>query len=500
MKKKKQQKRNNWFGRHKIKIYLISLCVIAFFLRFYGLSQNLFFGPEQGIDLLKIKEIALDYNPVLVGAKTDIAGIFHGPIYYYLAVIPFLISRGDPIFIAGFFIAINSLSVLIIYKIASELYDRRVGIIASTLFAVSFGAISYSRWLSSHPLTIPLSCIFFLGIIMFLKGRRRYLFLASASFGLVGQAEFLNYLFFGVMLSLIIAVFWRSFLSEKKIFLAANIIILLFFALFNYMLFELRNNYIMTKSIIQLQTSPGYYLTVAHSIQLTLNVFIYSVDELFLPSIPRIGFIISVIGVFLVVRSKRNIVKAVMPIWFFTPIFLLIILRHDVLNQFFVYAIVPGILLNALVWANLISWRKYLGYLIFALVLFVTLFVWVINIPSDKNMFYQSTQPDINIYDQNIIIDKIYQRMHGEDFSFQSYTIPYWSQQGWEYLFWQRGNQKYGYLPVNLNGKTLFVIVQDDPSGKSYQDNWLKNTVPKWGNQVDSFKQGVFTVLVLKVE
>lgn len=498
-KKKRSLKIKEFIFKDYIKFVLVFLFCAAFFLRTYGLFDNLFFGPEQGVDFLVIRDIAVNHNPVLVGAKTDIAGVFHGPIYYYLSVIPFLLSHGDPLFIAEFLIAINCLTVFIIYRLALELFNKRTGVIASILFTVSFGAISYSRWLSSHPLTIPLSCLFFLGLVLFLKGKRKYLFLTAATYGLVSQAEFLNYLFFGTMLGLVVLVFRKEFLKQTKMFLAVNVAVLLAIGFSNYALFELRNNLIMSKSIFMLVKSPGYHLSVLKSIQLSFTIFMQSVGGLFMPSAVRLGFSIPLLGIFLVLRSDKSIAKKVLMIWFLTPIVLLIAVRHDVLAQFFVYAIAPGILLAAFVWDRLIAWRKMVGIPVFACALVFYLFVWVRNVPADHNMFYESTQPDLRYSDELKVIDSIYSQMHGKGFSFQSYTIPYWSQQAWEYLFWQHGKRKYGYEPITANGKVLFVIVQDDPNSKHFQSEWLKKTVPKWGKQKSSFRQGIFTVRVLAV-
>ncbi len=76
----------------------------------------------------------------------------------------------------------------------------------------------------------------------------------------------------------------------------------------------------------------------------------------------------------------------------------------------------------------------------------------------------------------------------------------YWSQQGWEYLFWYHGQKKYGYYPVSENGKILFVIVQDDPNYKDFQKNWLVNTVAKWGKEEKEFRYGVLAVKKLTVQ
>src|SRR3989338_4821351 len=81
-----------------MSILIVSLFFIAFFLRAYLIPQNLFFGPEQGRDFLIVRNIAFNHDAVLIGAKTDIEGIFHCPFYYYLATIPFLLSAGNPVF------------------------------------------------------------------------------------------------------------------------------------------------------------------------------------------------------------------------------------------------------------------------------------------------------------------------------------------------------------------------------------------------------------------
>src|SRR3989344_9537221 len=96
-------------------IFIICIFFIAFFLRAYLIPQNLFFGPEQGRDFLAIKNIVVGHHFPLIGAKTDIDGIFHGPIYYYLATVPFLMSNGSPLFVSFFFIILSSLSVFLIY-------------------------------------------------------------------------------------------------------------------------------------------------------------------------------------------------------------------------------------------------------------------------------------------------------------------------------------------------------------------------------------------------
>lgn len=116
--------------RNFISFFLEILFFIAIFLRFYLLWQNLFFGPEQGVDFLAIRKIVVNHNLTLIGAKTDIDGVFHWPFYYYLATMPFTVSNGNPLVVVLFFIVINSTTVFFIYLLGKEMSNKPTGIFA----------------------------------------------------------------------------------------------------------------------------------------------------------------------------------------------------------------------------------------------------------------------------------------------------------------------------------------------------------------------------------
>ena len=161
----------------------------------------------------------------------------------------------------------------------------------------------------------------------------------------------------------------------------------------------------------------------------------------------------------------------------------------------------PGtILLTAVVIDYFWKRNKLIGILLLFLLIGVQASSWLLNIPNNKGMFFQSTQPDLKFSDQKKVIDTIYKKSNREHFSFQAYTIPYWSQQAWEYLFWQYGRKKYGSMPVSEKAKQLFVIIQDDPSNKEFQRNWLTNTVSHWGVKEQEFRYGVLRIQKLKIE
>lgn len=486
--------------KYKVGIVLICLFSLAVFLRTYNLSQSLFFGPEQGIDFFRIKSIAVDHRPVLVGAKTDIAGIFHGPIYYYISSVPFLLSHGDPVFIAYFLAIINSFTVFLMYFLGRKMFSRRVGFIAAILFTISFGAISYTHWLSSHPLVIPLSAVFLLSAYEFLTGKKRYLLLVSLAYALLGQAEFLDYIFFGGILIALIIVFFKDFKKQSLPFILFNCSVIFIFGFLHYVLFELRNHFIMTHSLLALFHGKGYYVSYASVISQIYAEWTEALSRNIFPFFPSVlALIILLVGIIVLIYSNYYIAKRLLLTRLFVPIIILIFLRHSILEQFFVYAIFSSLLVTAFLIDFLLKKNKLLGFLFFLIILFAQARAWYLYVPESRFMFFTSVQPDLHLRDEKSVIDEIYKRQHGKNFSFQAYTIPYWSQEAWEYLFWQYGKQKYGYEPVLVNGRTLYVIVQDDQSSKGFQDDWLHNTVSKWGVLKGTFRYGIFTVRVLDV-
>ncbi|OGH14286.1 MAG: hypothetical protein A2687_01520 [Candidatus Levybacteria bacterium RIFCSPHIGHO2_01_FULL_38_26] len=482
-------------------VFLILLFLVAVYLRFYLIPQNLFFGPEQGRDFLVVKNIVVNHDFTLIGSKTDIAGIFHGPIYYYLAAVPFLSSKGNPVYASLFFIVINSLTVFLIYYLGKELFNRRVGIFCAILFTISFGAIVYARWLSNPPLSIPLSVLYFLLIYRFLRGNSLSLVGASIVFFLLGDSEVLNYLFYGVITLAIILFFNREF-RKHKILSLISLLISIIGSLGNYLLFDLRHDFLISRSALKLIAGgSGYYTPYSESMVSSFVGFNSAFSSFVIPFLPIASSFIGIFGVVFLARYIKKYKQSItlLLLWLLVPVVLLMLLRHHVLEHFFVYLVGSSIITAAFIMDNIWKKTKIFGIITLFLIIGINVYAWHVSIPKNKNIFFQSTQLEFKFIDQLIVIDKIYEKAERKPFSFQAYTIPYWSQEGWEYLFWYHGEKKYGYLPVPEKAEKLFVAIQDDPSSKAFQENWLRETVSKWGTEQSKFRYGALTVKELAV-
>ncbi len=484
-----------------IYVFLFILFLSAYLLRTYLLQQNLFFGPEQGIDFLTMKDIVVNHKLTLIGAKTDVTGIYHGPIYYYVSAIPFFISHGDPLFIAKFLIIINCLTVFFLYLLGKELFSKRVGIFSALFFVISFNAIVYSRWLSSHPLSFPIVVLYFYFLYRFIKGNKQSLVYSAIFLGLLCQTEFLNILFYFLIAFIIVLIYHNEFKKQNIFFLIFSLSLAIIIAVGSFIVFDIQHKSLIFNNILQLlKGKSGYHISFIQTIQTTLESIIKTFTASIFPFYSFLSVLTIIISfIFLIYEYRKGIKSSsILLTWFIVPIGLLILLHHQVLDQLFV-SLIPLFCIMVAFIADKV-WKKfsYISIGFIAIILMLNIIAWINSIPSNRNIFFQSTQPDLKFSDEKQVIDDIYKEANNMPFSFQAYTIPYWTQEGWRYLFWYYGKSHYGYLPVEEKAKTLFVIVQDDPSDKSFQNSWLNFTIPKWGNIISSKKFGILTLLTLK--
>jgi hypothetical protein len=478
--------------KHSVLISLLSLVAIAVAVRWYLLPTHLFFGPEQGRDFLVIEKIVRSHTLTLIGSKTDVDGVFHGPIFYYLSAIPFLLSGGDPLFVSFFLIVLHALGIVAIYFLGTELDRQRTGLIAAALYALSFHAIEYARWLSNPGLTLPLSALFFLFLVRS-KKRSTWWFVPAAIAGAwLGQAEFINFVFVTPILILSWALSYKTVGFTVSSLVSAGTFA--FFSGVNYLLFDLRHDHLITNGIMALLSGKtGDKVTLFKSVTESTSVFgtlasrTFGVEYSVFPLL--IGVLILIGAVLLSVKKQQHALS----LWLFVPIIVLAVLRHGILTQIYGFCVV-GMILSMAYLISEYAFRKTalgIGVLLFFVVTNLT--AWQKNMPGN-NVFFQSTQPGMRYSDMKKSVDMSYTWAGKQPFSIQAYTIPYFWQDAWIYLFSWYGKKAYGYAPVSEKAPKLFVIMQKDNSSPGYQDAWYKNTVSTWGEKGRSATYGEITV------
>jgi hypothetical protein len=311
-----------------------------------------------------------------------------------------------------------------------------------------------------------------------------------------------NFIIFTFIIFFTVIVFRKRFLQQKILNLIVSLFLVIILPIGNFVLFDLRHNFLIVRSILESQQNrPGFIGYLGHTIVGSSGQFanVYSDNILPFNSIfVSLLFIISLVSLLRLREKYKNSVYIIL-IWIFSPFVAFILLKYNPLYHYFASSIIALIILAAVLIDNVLSFRKSLGLSILLSLLLANFIAWYIFLPTNQNVFFQSTQPGLKYSDEVATIKEIYRQAQGQPFFFQAYTIPYWLQEGWEYLFWYYG-VGYGYIPIHMNKGLLFVIIQNDPSTKLYQTNWLKDTVSHWGIKSGEFKYGDLRVEKLIVK
>jgi hypothetical protein len=213
------------------------------------------FLGDEGRDSLVVMHMIVNHKFTLLGPTASVGGFFLGPIYYYF-MLPFLWAWhlnpvGPAIMVALFGIA----TVWLVFEVGKELYSPWVGIIASSLYAVSPLVISYSRS-SWNPNVVP---FFSLLLIHFLY-KRKFLFAGIA----LGVGLQLHYLF---LFMFVVTGIWMLYKREFKQIVYVFLGFLIGYSPF--LAFEIRHGFPNTQSVLRFVlsgndtgVSGGFFATV----------------------------------------------------------------------------------------------------------------------------------------------------------------------------------------------------------------------------------------------
>ncbi len=244
-----------WIRIKKNTAFLLYI-LLGLLARFWNYRNFLFFTWDQGRDAFVLERIAHG-DPVLVGPTSGLPGFFLGPLWYYVGLPGYWLSGGNPYGICLWYIFLASLALPLFWLISHKLFaSRRLAIVAAYLLAFLPGSITGSAMIWNPLITLPLMSAAFLALW---KGRssRWLLWLGFFLLALNLQAEFAYAVFFIIPLFLLIP--WiRKQVSIVDVFGTA---VAIGVTLIPQLLFELRNNWIMTRSLLAALADPSRLAT-----------------------------------------------------------------------------------------------------------------------------------------------------------------------------------------------------------------------------------------------
>lgn len=436
---------------------LIGIVLLGLFLRILYF-HTLTFGYDQARDALQSISIIKNLHPKIIGPTTDIRGLFHSPLYWYIISPFYFLSGGNPAIARIPMIFINILNILFIYFIAKQIFkDEKTALLSSLLMAVSFEAVQYARWLSNPPPALLTAAIFFYGFWLVCKkkplGLPLMLFIWGFSvdfqFFLIYQAVFLV----GAFLYLLIKQRETLIQSFKRFYLfyIASLIPWVF-----YIASEIKFKFQGTRALLGFFTKhgDGSSGSIFPKLLNFVNSLIRNVAVNLTAGNKQIAFYLLVFliiyALYLIVTKKRfrGIILFLL-MWLLSPI---IIYPLEKNNSYFLNIgnLYPLILLTLLILFDFASRnKKFERYIIIAgimSILYTNISMIITENKKGETLF--SVQYIQVLTDEKKIIDYTYMQSNKKLFSFNTLTNPLFINTTWAYLYNWYGKSKYGYMPI----------------------------------------------------
>lgn len=222
------------------------ITILALLLIWVNFRQLLYFTWDQGRDYFAIKNI-VSGDHTLIGPTTGLHGFFLGPFWFYLGVPGYLLGRGSPLILSGWYVFMASLAIPVVYFFSKKLSQGNQidHLLLYGLMALSPSSINGITKIWNPMIGITLMGLFFY-VLLDLKKRPIWQILtAFFLLGLSLQAEFAYAVFF-VPLGLLMV--WKESHNEKGKRLLASLVGL-GATLLPQILFELRNGLVMSKTL-----------------------------------------------------------------------------------------------------------------------------------------------------------------------------------------------------------------------------------------------------------
>jgi len=459
-----------------VLLLLSLLILIGLFLRLKYWPDFLTFGYEQARDAQLSTIIYSQKKLTLLGPTTEIEGVFHGPIYYYLIGLIYFLFGKNPSWVALWHILMNLACIPIVFWVGKKMFSQRVGLIAAAVFTISYEVISYSLWLSNPSPGLPFIILTYFFFYRAFKENLKFLPLASFLLAISISFDLI------IVVNLFGAIALGLIYNKKRINLKTGVASFLAFVipLINYPLFEIRHSFLMTKKLLSVLGSQDNEFK--NVFQYLFNFSEGLAKEFANVLFPIHGFFAGLLMIVLFLFLWKNLRQkklfsnpyGLVLVWLLVN-FTTFLISAAVTNSEFSYFGVnaaSSLLLAAFLDNLIVKKRFFWVILISSLVVLGSLRAWQKFLPNPQRRLFDS-QRGVILKDTLATIDYTYSQSNKKPFFVDTVTVPLFISPLWDYLYSWYGQEKYGYLPSKeTKVSDQFLIIE-----------------PGWGDTYKIFRQ-----------
>ena len=217
--------------------------------------NNLFaFNYDQGRDFLAVSKIIYEKDLTLIGQTTGLQGVFYGPWWYYFLAPLIYVFGGDPQKVAIALALFGAITVVATYLLLKTLTNNSL-----ISFALSIVVAISNLWMFGpvhiwHPSITPLLLIVFVYILHKIVSHPKPLYYFAL--GIVAFLAIDTSASFGFIFAIYLLI--SPFIFKKQLLRKEYLLVLLgaFLILSPRLIFEFKNNFLISKSVISILTNP----------------------------------------------------------------------------------------------------------------------------------------------------------------------------------------------------------------------------------------------------
>lgn len=231
----------------KENLILFVLILIGLYLRTYQSLEWLNYGHDQDLAGWIVRDIVEGKHLRLIGQETSTQGIFIGPIFYYLLAFFYVLFDMSPVGGMWMMTIIGLLTIYSIYYVFSDLFNKSAGLWAAFFYSVSYLLVFNDRGVFPTSPMILWCIWYFFGLKKLIDGKY---FLGFVITGFLTGLTWHIHVSLALLSPLIlVSLFFAR--SKKFGFKEMSAGIFTFFLTASpFFLFEIRHNFIQTRSLL----------------------------------------------------------------------------------------------------------------------------------------------------------------------------------------------------------------------------------------------------------
>ncbi|MCR4329790.1 MAG: hypothetical protein NUV65_04585 [Candidatus Roizmanbacteria bacterium] len=290
-----------------LKIFFL---ILLFVVISYSIKTGVIFDIDVARDFLLMNDIVKNHHLTLIGARTAINGVYHGPFWLYLNLPVFIFSHGNPAYSTFFWLLLFLIFLGSLWYVGKKLFDEKTGLLS--MFILTSHILFFINSPTNPFVAVILFPIYFYLLLAYIWTTRLiYLVGIMGIGGILIQSEMV----FGVpiMLASLLLVCRVIFKTKKINHLFTFPLLLL--AISTFIMFDVRHNGLQIQTLIHTlsenQKNANNFSSVLNNLYTMLQgnrLFIATPQDMFfiISKIMNIFSFIVIIILYILARKEKN--------------------------------------------------------------------------------------------------------------------------------------------------------------------------------------------------